>query len=681
MARIPMGDFGQVIARPGPVVRPDPEAYGAGVGRALERAGSIGMQEAERDIAVQQAEAKRLQREQEAEAKAAAREAAKTKAVVARATVVNGLRDLGKEVEQGLSDGTIPKDKADEVFATRSKKLVDESVQGITDPNDQEYIRATLLDNVGAGRAGVRDMVTSRNRAEVLANGLEFNEQMGRYAARGTKEADEAIANVRAFWTSTGAKAGKDAAWIQAQTQQFAEKVRFTQATALVNTDPGAALKALKNPQYLPELDPGQRTSLIHTADSRVTQAAQRAEIKAKAHERLLEKTWDAASTVFEAGKVPAPEYAETLRRTFKGTRYEGALTAMMAAGPGAAGFASQPIPQQNAAMLQLQAKMNAGGATPQEVERYQQMEKAHRAAISDAKADPYQAAAERGVLTEVAPLTLDLKTLPQQLVRRTQDAAVVSRWSGGEVSLFRPGEADKVGGLLAAMPAKDRAASLSGLAKVMTPGQMRAFAMQLGAKDDTLAAATLLAAQNARTTAGRQVAELVLAGADAMKEQRIKWPSGMDQTTVRAEIDKLTRGAFASEVGNRAAGDAALAVFAGMLAEGKAPDVAQAVRLATGGIIERGGKKLIVPYGWSADQLEQAFRKVGEPQLSALTGGGFVSVGEKSMTPKQLAELLPSAQIGPSGKPGAYTLSIGGRMVMGPNGRPLVVPLDEGAR
>jgi hypothetical protein len=322
---------------------------------------------------------------------------------------------------------------------------------------------------------------------------------------------------------------------------------------------------------------------------------------------------------------------------------------------------------------------MNREGATPQMVAAYKKAEAAHKAALADIKADPYMAAAERGVLRELSPLQLtDLKALPQQLGKRVQDAQQVSQWVGGEVSLFRPGEAQKIAEVLAAMPPKDRAGSIAGLAKVMTPGQMRAFGQQLGAKDETLAAAAILSAQGAKTTAGRQVSEIVLAGADAVKEQRIKWPAGQDQATVRAEIDKLTRGAFPSETANRAAGDAALAAYAGLLAEGKSPDAAQAVRLVTGGIMERNGKKVLKPYGWSDDQMEQALRSFTPDKVADLTGKQRARIGDQQLTDEQLSALLPSADLVSTKEPGAYNLSIGGRMVMGADGRPLALPLEK---
>ena len=681
MARIPMGDFGGVVARPAPQVAADPNAYGAGVGRALEGAGQVGMRMAERqgqedDQRAQQLDAHKRAAAQEmtAVARAAAAESRRVKALTAQAQVSNALADLHGEIETGLAEGAVDKTKAGEIFATRSAKIIEDGTKDV-DPQHQELVRATLLPEVGRGRQAVGKLVIQRERQDILAGGMAYFEEMQRFAGRGAQQADQAIANVKAFWSATGPQAGENPAQAAARVQQFAERVRFQQATALVNADPGAAMKALKDPSYLPELDPGQRTSLIQTADVRLTQAINRAEVQAAANERRLKREWDAVSTVLDAGKALEPAYAAEVLQKFKGTAYEGALRQVMAAGPANAAFAGQPLPMQQRALEELQGRMNREGATPADIDAYQKAERAHKAAIADIKADPYQAAAERGVIREIAPLSLDIAQLPQQLGRRSQDAAVVSQWTGQEVSLLRPHEAAKVGEVLSAMPPKDRAGAIAGMAKVMTPGQMRAFAQQLGAKDDTLAAAAILSAQNARTTAGRLVSEIVLTGADAVRENRIKWPQ--PQVEVRQEIDELTRGAFLSEAAQRAAGDAALAVYAGLVAEGKSPSVREAVNFATGGIMEVGGQKVIKPYGWTDGMVKKALRDVDAPRIQELTGGQPARWGDKELTPEDLARLMPGAQLGPSSRPGAYTVSIGGRMVMA-GGRPLVLPLAE---
>jgi hypothetical protein len=402
----------------------------------------------------------------------------------------------------------------------------------------------------------------------------------------------------------------------------------------------------------------------------------QRAEVQAQAYERKMKTEWEAASTVYAAGKSFTPEYAADLTKKFKGTPYAAAMQSMMEDSPKNAAFVSQPLTTQAENLMALQAKMNTKGATPDDIKAYERADKAHKATLADIKEDPYKAAAERGVLPTLTPLTLDIKTLPGQLAKRSEDARVVSTWTGKPESLFRPDEANKVAEVLSALPPKDRAGAMQGLSKAMTPGQMRAFAKQLGSKDETLAAAAILSANDARTNTGRLVSEIALAGADAQKEQRVKFPSGMSQTSVRAEIDKATRGAYLSENAQRAAGDAAMAIYAGLLVEGQTPDVKQAVNLATGGIMEINGQKITKPWGWKDGQVSKALRDYDAPKLATVTGGKPVKVGGQDVSLDELARYIPGAQLGPSPKPNAYTISIGGRLVSDATGKPLYLPL-----
>ncbi|MES1979725.1 MAG: hypothetical protein V4451_16925 [Pseudomonadota bacterium] len=683
MAKIPMGDFGNTTAQPGPRDRVntdaaptvDPKAYGSGIGAALEAVGTTGMTIAASDIATQQAEERRLAREREAEAKANAKEAARVKALTTTAQVVNGLGDLHDEIDNGLRSNTIDKSQAVETFTTKAEKLKATALENVDDAH-RGLVEATLLDNLGKGKQQVNKMVQTRDRSDIMAGGLSYIEEMQRYAARGPKQADEAINNVRTFWTATGPMAGEDPAAAAKRVQSFVEHVRSRQASEMVNVDPRNAMKLLKNPDFLPEIDPDKRTTLIHAADTAVLRAENRAEIQAQAWDRKMEKEWKAVSTVFDAGKSLEPSYAADVLKKFKGTPYEASLRSMMADSPQNSAFASKPIATQTATLLELQGKLNTNGATPEDIKSYEQKDKAHKATLKDIKEDPYKAAAERGVITEITPLSLDLKQLPAQLAARAQAAQVVSTWTGKPESLFRPAEAAKVAEVLAALPTKDRAGAISGIAKTMTQGQMRAFAQQMGAKDDSLAGAAILAAQNAKTNSGRLVSELLLTGVDAQKEKRVPWPSGQSQENIRAEIEKLNDGAFATPSAQRAAGDVAFSIYAGVLAEGGTPSIKQAVNLATGGIMEMNGQKIIKPWGWTDGQVLKSLRDVGEPQISSLTAGRPVKVGGKDLTAAELAKLMPGAQLGPSPKPGAYTVSIGGRMVMAPSGKPLYVPL-----
>ena len=363
----------------------DPGAYGAGTAEAVTRAGNTGMQLAQNEQAQvlhaqakADAEAKQLAKEQEYEAKAAAKEANRVKALTATATVQGGLAGLHDKLQADLESGAIDKGEVGAAWTEQSKKLVDDSL-GNVDPENRDLVNATLLNDVGRYTQSVNKLVVQRDKQDILTGGLSYIEQMQRHAARGPGEANQAIANVRDFWTATGPMAGEPPAQAAARVQKFAENVRSNQALGMVNTNPAAALKALKNPDFLPELDPDKRSALIQTADAAVLRNQQRGALHAEASARAQTKAWEGLQSVYNAGKMPTPEYAATLAKTFKGTPYEGALQTMMADGPGNAAFVVQPLQKQELALTDLQNKMNSGGATPEEIQQYGKLEQIHK--------------------------------------------------------------------------------------------------------------------------------------------------------------------------------------------------------------------------------------------------------------------------------------------------------------
>lgn len=677
MARIPDGSqFGQVIARGGPMVNIDPGAYGAESAQAVTRAGSMGINMAQQSInqdaaeakqaqAQAAAEAKQLAREQAAEAKAAAKEANRVKALTATATVQGGLAELHDKLQADMESGAIDKSQVGAAWTEQSKKLLDDSL-GTVDPEHRDLVNATLLNDVGRYGQSVSKMVVQRDKQDILVGGLSYIEQMQRHAARGPKEADEAINNVRSFWTATGPMAGEKPAEAAARVQKFSENVRLNQATTLVNKDPAAALKALKNNEFLPELDPDKRTALIQTADAAVLRTQQRGALHAEAAARAQAKAWEGLQTVYNAGKMPTPEYAAQLAKTFKGTPYEGALKTMMADAPGNAAFVVQPVKQQENTLTALQNKMNSGGATPEEIKKYEKLDAVHKATLNDIKDDPYKAASERGVLLDLQPLTIDLKTLPQQLSQRAQQANIVSQWTGKEVSLFRPAEAEKVASVLQAMPPADRAGALAGISKGMTPGQRVAFAKQVAPKDRGLELAAGMAAST--TTAGRYTSELLLIGQQAVKDKSIK----ADSTAVTGTKAQAAEYLGAALVGQQREDvlDAATMIYHGMQAEGSGADIERAVRMAIGGpIVNYNGKKLAAPAQFDQSTFEKAVQSTAQAKV----GTDPVYIGGKEYPSEAFLKALPTTDLQAVGS-GRYIVRSGSGLVTDKNGKALVL-------
>jgi hypothetical protein len=683
MARIPAGEqFGQVVARPGPIVQHDPNAYGAGVGQAVTRAGAIGMEIAGQDIAQANAEAKqlareqaaeaiRLQREQEQEAKQLAREAQRTKTTVAVGTARTGLKLLEVEVSRDLEEGKLTLDELPSQWESRSKRIVEDAGQGV-DAAHRPLYAASMVDEMGSGQIALSKLTVQHNRKQILANGTNFQEQLQRYAALGPKEADEAITNFRAFWTATAPSAGEDAATAGRRVQAFAEGVRSNQAVVLVNTDPAAALKALKNPQYLPELDPNQRTTLINNADAAVLRNQQRGALQAEASARALEKELNAVVEVHKAGKFLTAQSASQMERKFRNTPYEAVFKSLMVDAPANTAFVAQPIPAQAQALIDMQARMNTQGVNPkQDLKAYEQMDTAHKEAIKEINEDPYKAALERGVLPSLAPLSLDLKQLPGQLAARAEQANTVSRWAGQEVSIFRPVEATKISNVLQAMPPKDRSGAIAGITREMTPGQRVAFAKQIATHDR---ATELAIGMSTNYTSGnRYASEIMLVGNQTLKDKAIS-PENDAVSGIRARV--------AAEIGETLSGktrqdviDAAIYMYYGMKKEGINGGERRAVELAIGGkLADLNGRRIPLPAGLSLDTFKDRLAATSAPELQKQSPDG--AVYGPDMRPVPVAEFLtelPRSQLLPVGN-GRYNVRHGAGVAVNKAGKPIVI-------
>lgn len=711
MARIPLGDYGGVIARP--VERPtgDAEAYGAGVGRAITTAGQIGMNAAGQEIAHANAEAKhasdtakrqaeadarQLAREQAAEDKHLAAEARRTKTVNATGEVTVGLRQLHMDIEAGLEDGTIDKGAAGEQFRTRSKKLV-EKAMGQVDPEHRDAAMSKINDDVGLFDISVQKLVRARDKHDIRAGGLQYFETMQRYAAGGPAEADRAIENVRAFWTATGPMAGEAPDVASSRVQQFAEKVRFNQANALLDADPAATLKALKNPKYLPELDPGARTNLIANAEIRITQAAHRAEIANQAAQRRLDASWSAVKDVAAAGKSLTPAFMEQKRREFRGTIYAPALEQLMAEGPALTSFAAQPLEKQAAELLTLQTRMNSGGATPDDIKDFNRKVTAHRANQKAIAGDPYMAYAEVGGIKagDLETLSMDPLTLPAQLAKRRELAGRVSAWTGQEVSLLRPAEAEKAHAILNAMPLRDKAGTLNAIAAVMTPGQRRAFAAQLdGGKDRGLALAMRFVGEREPqatnffgTAVGspRLIPEMLIEGQQASQDgtstkNPMKGGQAVEPGGWKAYAADALAGVFPNQQDANDAADAAELLMHSMAAKAggrlKKTDMEAAVNLAVGGtLVEHNGRKIPLPPGMDRDELDKRLSTVTPAGVNAL--GGFVIAGGVKTPLSDFLQTLPASQLMPVRR-GVYAPLVGGRPVLNSAGKAVVIDVTR---
>lgn len=664
MPTIPMGNFGQSVAQPQRATR---AVANTGLADAIGQ-----VAQTVQGIALDQiaAQTKLDQEAREIEAQ--------TNAGRVRVKTINDASDLSDQINRGILDGTISKDKATEEWSARFKELTNGRLDGM-DPRYAGPLQVAFEDLQARGLNGVRDTLTKRDQQDTQANLLTLGEEYQRMAA---KDRPRAVLEYTAQLEAMGPKAGWGPEQIALKKQQFREGTAYTQATALVGSarDLNGVRKAREAlaGEGFADLDPQRRAQIEATLDGRETTYLQRQEIAAQRAQRQAEARLSRAEAAFKVGQslidagIPlAPEEYDRLAATTSGTPFAGALQQLQARAREVGGFAAQPIKVQQAALDQVNAQIAQQGASESLVKRRDSLQRVLEGSRRDIDEDPLRAGLQRGVITELPAIdTRSVDGFSRSVVARLQQAQVVQTWSGQPVSPLTSEEAQQLGQTLAALPVQQRATALATIGTQLGPQASAGLAAQIDKQDKALALA--LQYGSSKTTAGRYTSELILKGQAAIKDKAVKVDAAAESGW-RGKIAKMVDGAYANERQAADVREAAYLITAGMASEGSV-EPARAVRLAAGGdIIEHNGKNIPIPAGVTQSDLEDRLRSLKPQDFASQAPGGVVRVGGQETTVDAFVQALPDAQLISIGR-GRYAVQAGGRVVTNAQGRPITI-------
>lgn len=258
-----------------------------------------------------------------------------------------------------------------------------------------------------------------------------------------------------------------------------------------------------------------------------------------------------------------------------------------------------------------------------------------------------------------------------QELARRADVAGKMAADYGTPLALLRKPESDAFGQYLATLQAPDKARLLGDVFSTTGPAGLQAISTQLKDSHQSIAIAGMLTSFN--TTAGNSAALLYLQGKEALEQKRAKIDDGAEIGT-KAEIYKAIGGVYQTPQGMEAAAEAAFGIYAKLKADGGG-DVAQAVRLATGGIMEHNGSRIAKPYGWQDGQFRDALR--GGVSAALAAQGGEYLVGGNRVSAPDMARMLPGARLQTYGQ-GSYLVMAGNDVVRTAGGAPFILKVGE---
>jgi hypothetical protein len=211
-----------------------------------------------------------------------------------------------------------------------------------------------------------------------------------------------------------------------------------------------------------------------------------------------------------------------------------------------------------------------------------------------------------------------DPQALAAELQKRGAAMGQISRDYGTHPAILTKGEADTLGQMLADAPPAAQGQLLGAMSGALP--DPRAYTSAIGqatkAKGDAvLAFAGIARGRQLVTTQGRALSDLLLEGRAILKDGSFPLPPKEGAGGMLAQFNTAVGGAIEPGTEDRnAMFDASRALYAklakdaGGKGDAKTLDVklyGQAVKLATGGLVEHAGYKTIPPYGMPADVFE----------------------------------------------------------------------------
>lgn len=313
---------------------------------------------------------------------------------------------------------------------------------------------------------------------------------------------------------------------------------------------------------------------------------------------------------------------------------------------------------------------------TPETAVTHQKLTAIKSSADAEIKRDAFTYGAK---LLNLQPATVDWSS-PQAVVQtlpaRVQQASVISAKLGVEVAPITVQEAEAWGNHIETLPATQRSQNIAEMTQALGAPATVALIRTIREKNLPLALAINLGADG--TTSGRYASEMLIRGQQAVKDKTVKVEGGAE-VGWRAQIAKEIGDAYPNEDLRRDMIEASYLANIGMAAEGQS-DPARAVRIITGGLTERGGAKVPLPRGVSADDFDKAVRGATSANVVNVPLGdaeqakrAAVYVRGQPVPMADFLQSLPDARLVYVSQ-GRYSVQAGGALVLNAQGQRVIV-------
>lgn len=610
-----------------------------------------------------------------------AERAIQVKTMTAHANIQNGLADLHDAVTADLLEGKTDKRAATAAWKDGAQKIVTDNLEAVP-VSRKEAVAAGVKGLEGQLQNKLFDTFRKRDQEDVAAGLVTYREQMTRFAST---DPAAAIQQWGVYVDKMGPAAGLRPEQLAKMKQGVVEEVSYNQfrragQVAMQSGDPAAideVQKRLNGPDG-EVLDPAKRNTLDQTLygwrqsiEARQAREADKQDREATKRFNTATDTVNKARDLALSGAFLAPDFIATMVEQAAGTGLEPDVKALLESQKQVAGFASASAPQRAALLEAARARRGdpAIGTDPRgqkQLNAAVQIDAKLRQRVEDGEA--WAAAQSVGVIRDAGQFNIaNPAGVLQVFQQRMANIGDVEAWAGKKISPLQPQEAEQATRMLKALKPDAASSLLSQIGQTIgDPERIAAVAKQIGDKDGTLGLA--MAFSNAKTTEGRYTSELILDGAQRIKDKAIK-PDGMAESGWRAAIAKEVRGAYSNQEVESNIIQAAFLISAST--DG---DVARSVRLATGGgVIERNGGRIPLPAGVPEREFGKRIEAVTPAVLADQAPGGFVLAGPARVPLADFVKSLPDARLVHAGQ-GLYNVRAGNTLVTNEQGRRITI-------
>lgn len=645
----------------------------SGQGRGLQQAGN-----AVQNVALT------VMDQQTRENKALARVKANNALLEHKTQISTITTDLAEQVRLGK----ITYDKLEEAYAGAVSKL-----DPITSPGLDEAEQEGL--GISAKHFQIQGLDTIRNlsiaaRKDAAQGDLAIRmDMLGKDAAMPGANIDQINARMDAEDIDIAGRLAYGEMWTSKK-QEFKDSNWTTHATQRVV----AARDGLGNLQqiehdltaedgfYAKKLDPEKRNQLLNTVTGRIYQVKEHNQRQAEMREMKAMRVLDQMDKQAATGIPPSVAEQTRWQSSLAGTSMAGEYNTRIKQMNEVQKVLRLPLADQQAYIQQKRQEVAANGASVEQITNLERLDRAVTSNMEQMRDQPLEWNAMR-TGAQVEPLDFSGLGTPEgqmnlvgQLGGRFDTLNAMRRQVGIEVSRnpFLPQETTMLKAALEQFDDGTKLQILGAIAGAAPSGSDLSGTLKtLAADKPPLLMAGLAQAKQLKANDGTLVAPTILRGAKVLEDKSSIMPS---EQKLRVRFDQLVGQAIPSGSQER---ERAYSVFkslyagmagpAGITHEGsdEGPDEdlsAKALNMATGGVANYAGSKVVKPYGWSDSRFSDAV----DSQLQ-----GYA---ESTKIPLGSLERLPLSPV--PGRDGSYYMMNAGRPQVDPQtGNPIVVKLQ----